>query len=355
MGDLLNKSIQIILHNQSPSGAYLASPDFPTYHYSWFRDGAFIAYAMDLVGEHASAARFHDWAAGVVNQHAKVARRAVRLAKNGEPLGANDFLHTRYTVGGEEAGGEEWPNFQLDGFGTWLWALGEHLCQTGSALPPAWRQAAGLAADYLAALWQRPCFDCWEEYPEHVHPHTLAAIYGGLQGHAALSGHDHHGTLHDIAEYLQKRAITGGHFVKYIGSDTVDASLIGLATPYRVVDPVDPLMRQTIACIESTLVRGGGVHRYPADSYYGGGEWVLLAAWLGWYYCEIGEFDRARSILAWIEAQADENGHLPEQVPLTLNDPNNYLPWVRRWGPVANPLLWSHAKYIILRAKLGAS
>ena len=28
----------------------------------------------------------------------------------------------------------------------------------------------------------------------------------------------------------------------------------------------------------------GGVYRYREDVYYGGGEWILLSAWLGWYY-----------------------------------------------------------------------
>ena len=60
MIDLYRRSIQIILENQSGSGAYIASPHFPTYHYCWFRDGAFCAYAMDLAGERESAARFHD-------------------------------------------------------------------------------------------------------------------------------------------------------------------------------------------------------------------------------------------------------------------------------------------------------
>jgi hypothetical protein len=28
--------------------------------------------------------------------------------------------------------------------------------------------------------------------------------------------------------------------------------------------------------------------------------------------------------------------------------PNNLKPWLKKWGKVANPLLWSHAMYIIL-------
>ncbi len=69
MSDLFQRSIDIILSNQAPSGAYPASPTFPTYRYSWFRDGAFIAHAMDLVGEHESARRFHDWAVSTILRH----------------------------------------------------------------------------------------------------------------------------------------------------------------------------------------------------------------------------------------------------------------------------------------------
>jgi GH15 family glucan-1,4-alpha-glucosidase len=54
-----------------------------------------------------------------------------------------------------------------------------------------------------------------------------------------------------------------------------------------------------------------------------------------------------------MQAQADEHGQLPEQVPATLIDPNYYQPWVRDWGPPASPLLWSHAMYVILAKKLG--
>ena len=353
MTTLFQRSIEIILDNQSSTGAYLASPNFPTYHYCWFRDGAFIAYAMNLVGQHESAARFHNWAAAAVNARADIVERAVAKAGRGEPLTGGDFLHTRYALsGGDAVGGEEWPNFQLDGFGAWLWGMGEHLRSSGLGLPAEWRQAAGLVADYLSALWWLPCYDCWEEFPDRVHPHTLAAIYGGLQAHAQFAGVDHDSFLKTIKKFLYERAVAEGHFVKFVGSAEVDSSLIGLAIPYRVVDPNDPLMRNTVERIERDLRRGGGLHRYAADAYYGGGEWILLTAWLGWYYAEVGEWEKAEAALHWIEMQADSALQLREQVPQTLNDPTYYAPWRERWGNIANPLLWSHAKYIILSLAL---
>jgi GH15 family glucan-1,4-alpha-glucosidase len=355
MTDLFRRSIQMILIYQAESGAYLASPTFSDYRYCWFRDGAYTAYAMDLAGEHESARRFHDWCARVVSRRQAAVERAIAKAKQGEALAESDYLHTRYTLDGFEGDDEAWPNFQLDGLGTWLWALAQHAHLVGlTALPPYWQEAASLTARYLAALWQRPCYDCWEEFGDRVHPYTLAAIYGGLRALTSLGLGGEWGIVPEVIRaHVLKRGVCDGRLVKSIGNPAVDASLIGVGTPYRLLAPDDPLMHATVTRIEADLRReGGGVHRYVADTYYGGGEWVLLTAWLGWYYAEVGETEKAKAILAWVEAQADEQGNLPEQVPRTLNAPRYLEIWRQQRGEIANPLLWSHAKYIILRHHL---
>ena len=148
---------------------------------------------------------------------------------------------------------------------------------------------------------------------------------------------------------MLEHGVSAGHLVKFVGSEVVDASLVGVATPYRLLAPDDPVMEATVVCIEADLHHpGGGVHRYATDTYYGGGEWLLLTAWLGWYYAEVREFERARELLSWVEAQADEEGNLPEQIPHSLNDPAQYQTWRDKWGDIAKPLLWAHAKYLIL-------
>ncbi len=425
MSDLYQRSIEIILANQSPSGAYVASPNFPTYRYCWFRDGSLTAYAMDLAGQHESAARFHAWAARAVNRRAEIVRRAVAKASSGLSLDAPtgvlrdpaevlrdpagvlrdpagvlreaDVLHTRLTLEGEDGAQVGWGNFQLDGFGTWLWALEQHGRLSGEPLPQEWLEAAGRVVEYLSALWRYPCYDCWEEFSDKVHPYTLSAIYGGLrayqnltatpQGRFAEDAKDAkvslstlnssapsaisavNSVLAEIKAYIEERYVCGGHFVKFEGRPEVDASLLGLAVPYGVVAPDDPRLLATVTEIERTLRVDGahacGVRRYTADTYYGGGEWILLAAWLGWYYAAAagtpstsrasapgapGAFaEKIAAILAWIESQAGPDGSLPEQVPSHLNDPAYYPHWVAKWGPIANPLLWSHAESIILK------
>jgi len=361
MNDLYRRSIEIILENQSTSGGYIASPNFPTYHYCWFRDGSFIAYAMDLAGQHTSAHRFHQWVAECVNERKDLVRKSLAKARAGEKLTESEILHTRYRLDGTDGEPGNWPNFQLDGFGTWLWALNEHHKQNPETqLSQELLDAAELVADYLSELWSLPNYDCWEEFPDHVHPHTLAAIYGGLQAHSELTGKNHQEGTDAIRKQLLSGAGSFGHFVKFLESSAVDASLVGLAVPYGVVAVDDPIMLKTVEHIEATIVRGGGVHRYAEDSYYGGGAWILLTAWLGWYYVELAAKcpDLAGSLQQkievcqrWIESHAESNLNLPEQIAEDLNASSYYLTWVERWGNVASPLLWSHAKYIILSLK----
>jgi len=242
----------------------------------------------------------------------------------------------------------EWPNFQLDGLGTWLWSLSEHLRLTCQPLSDERRRAVELCIDYLVVLWDRPCYDCWEERPDSLHTYTLSALCHGLASFANTRSSVPQ-ALERIHEALRTRAVLNGHFVKDLdGADEVDGNLLALAVPHAMIALQDPLMRATISRIDSDLRRGDGVHRYAADTYYGGGEWVLLAAWLGWYYAEIGDLERARHLQMWVEAQADEQGHLPEQVAAHLNQPARLDEWRARWGESARPLLWSHAAYIIL-------
>ena len=382
--DLYRHSIRAILQNQAESGAYVASPAFSSYAYCWLRDGSFIAHAMDRVGEHTSARAFFRWVDRTIQRHAWKVDRALERLERRDSLGDGDYLHTRYTLDGEEAT-SDWWNFQFDGYGTWLWALAEHVAVTGdTAFLTTVAESVETTARYLSALWMLPNYDCWEEYSQYVHPYTLAAIYAGLKavGSVAVPGGrpalgdlgcgrlgrltgDPSATVEAIRRFVLDRGVHDGHLVKHIdprGEATkaslqrgaaVDASLIGVATPYRLLSPGDPLMQATVARIETDLHRpGGGVYRYLADTYYGGGEWVLLAAWLGWYYAEVSEWERAQDLARWIESQADGDGLLPEQVSSYLLAPECYAEWERRWGPVARPLLWSHAMYLILHSDL---
>ncbi len=139
MSDLFQHSIDVILKNQAPSGAYIASPNFPTYAYSWLRDGSFIAHAMDRVGQHDSSARFHRWVGGVVRRyHAKLddllARQAGRHADRPGRADAHP-LHAR------RPGGQRRVD-QLSARRLWHLAVGAGRSCAAHRGPGALRRAA---------------------------------------------------------------------------------------------------------------------------------------------------------------------------------------------------------------------
>ncbi len=351
---LYRRDIEIIRTAQHPQGAYPAAPNFSPYQYAWFRDGAFIAYAMDTAGVHDSAHHFHAWVVSVILRYKGKAERTTKNEQQ-EPLPDRNYLHARYALTGEETD-DKWPNFQLDGLGTWLWAVGEHLHHTGISLPPSWADAIELVANYLATWWPLPCYDLWEESDAQLYVYTLASIFAGLHVAARLMNGPWARESQRIRDFILRHGVNEGHFVKGIARSDghipvggIDSSLVGVSVPYGVVAPTDPRAQATVERIEKTLHRpGGGVYRYRGDTYYGGGEWLLTSAWLGWYYATVGEFQRARELLAWIEAQADERGFLPEQVTEHAQFPQFITMWQQRWGNVARPLLWSHAMHLIL-------
>ena len=346
---LRRESLRQVLGNQTAEGAIIAGPTFSQYNYSWFRDGAFIAYAMIISGKLAEAERFISWGSRIIlGNREKIEGLAVRL-DSGESLGVRDFLGARYRAdGGEDS--SDWPNFQIDGYGTWLWCMGEYAKAAGAeSLPDSWRLSAKLTVEYLRLVWRLPNSDCWEEFPDEVHPSTLACVYGGLRAAGMLFPETE---AADVAEevrgFVYDNLSSGGYFPKYLGSDLVDASLLWLAVPFGLAGVDDPVMKKTVELIEVNLLENGGVKRYSEDTYYGGGQWIIHSCWLAWYYYESGRNDEAEKLMNWVVDQQKDDGSLPEQTTVITNEPSMIREWEQRWGTVATPLTWSHAMFLIV-------
>lgn len=353
---LARHSVAVIQDNQAPSGAYVASPNFAVYRYSWLRDGAFIADAMSRAGQAASAEAFFAWCSRILVARSSRIDSLIARHRSGQPISEDEFLHARYTVDGEEVP-DEWWNFQLDGYGTWVWALGAHLRRTPGCTVDPYRDGVVLSTRYVIEFWAEPSYDWWEEYVGHRHTSTLAPLYAGLQEAAQWASlptglrRQAGEAAGEIRRTVLSQGRQNGHLVKWLGGDAVDASLIACGVPFGLVSSSDPLMTATVRAIESSLAHGG-VHRYLEDTYYGGGEWLLLSALLGWHYASVGRLDAARAQLAWVLEHATQDGDLPEQVADHLLAPGARQKWIDRWGPVATPLLWSHAMFLTLALEL---
>jgi GH15 family glucan-1,4-alpha-glucosidase len=358
LGALLDRSRAVITSLQEPNGAYPASPTFSAYRgYCWLRDGAFVADGVSSAGEVDSASRFFDWCAMVVERHGQRIAEIVAAEAAGAPLADERMLPARFTFDGA-LGHDDWWDFQLDGYGTWLWAASAHATRHGLDVS-RWTRAAALTVDYLLSSWQRPCFDWWEEHSEAVHTSTLGCIAAGLSAAAESGLVTGDRAARALAGAARVRAtltddcVVDGHLVKWVGSSAVDASLSALIAPLGVVDAASDLARETLAAVASQLEVDGGVHRFLDDTFYGGGRWPLLSCFLGLASAAAGDHESARRLLDWAASTATDEGMLPEQVDGHLLSPGDRQEWIDRWGPVATPLLWSHAMVLRLAAELG--
>jgi GH15 family glucan-1,4-alpha-glucosidase len=355
---LADASRALIRSLQDAGGAYPASPTFSAYRgFAWLRDGAFIADGMSAAGEVESATAFFDWCdrtlAGVEDR----VRRIVEAEAAGAPLADELMLPTRFTL--EGAGADDgWWNFQLDGYGLWVWAALEHAQRHGLDAS-RWRRGIELSVDYLVSSWRRPCYDWWEEHIEEVHVSTLGSVAAGLRA-AAGAGFldpDRRTAAAEAAVAalgtVTSQGVHDGHLVKWIGSTEVDASLAAVVGLLGTVEAASPLGLTTIGALDSALVEDDGMHRFLADTYYGGGQWPLLSCFLGIAYARAGDPARAHALLRWAASTASEDGAMPEQVDRHLLDPSFVAEWEERWGTSAHPLLWSSAMFLRLGVELG--
>ncbi len=385
MSSLVASSLDVIERNQASTGAFVAAPGYATYAYSWLRDGSFIAAALDAYGRRSAATAFHTWVARTIERYGyKVERLEASVDATGKdggsavmPLDDSHALHTRFTVEGVE-GSEDWGNFQLDGYGFWLTCVARHLLLTGTD-PAPFLTAIDLVRRYLALSWEYPCYDAWEEYPTHRHMATWAAVSKGLAASdqlglsvvpigtsgeilrrlVSLTQPDHvlkkfvpgdaSGIHAAAAEAPPRTGVTSaGHerIGRALTDDDIDGSALLVLGDFGPFSPTSNIARSTIGAIDASLVHEGGVHRYLEDEFYGGGLWVVLGGARAVVLASMDPQAAAKAI-EWIESTADPQGYLPEQVSVRLRKPERMAAWVDHWGPPAQPLLWSHAMYLL--------
>ena len=350
-------SIELLAAAQTAAGSIPASTVHDVYRYGWLRDGSWCAYALQRAGRTDAVSAWHHWVARTLLAHEHRFDQALAAVRAGTVNG-QVMMPARFTLDGREEdpgdSEEEWPNFQSDCYGFWLWALADHITQ-GGRLDDTLTAGAELVIRYLLEAGDTPCYDCWEEHPGNVHTSSLAAVAAGLRDAGALLNNPR---AQEYARELVDRITGPEHtlaeaFVRFPGDTRVDGSLLWLAVPFGLVDIDDPTYRNTVTRIRQELVvPGGGVRRYLGDTFYGGSEWILLAATFGWVALAGGEREVAHQMLAWIEGAATDEGHLPEQVQDHVQSPYMLAYWRQKWGSTATPLLWSHAMHVILTIEL---
>jgi GH15 family glucan-1,4-alpha-glucosidase len=317
------------------TGAVIAAPELDPhrihsggYGFVWARDLAFVVLAMLASERHEPARRALLW-----------------FPRAQDPSGV--WLQRHRTDGSVAP---SWCAHQLDETGTVLFAY-----------EAAWRElrdeeldeslwpSARRAADFLIGTLDDdylPCAtaDLWEER-EGQHAYTTAAVAAGLRAAACFAARYEPRLREGYADAAEQVGAavdrwfwseSEGCYLRTLGDTAVDASLLGLAWPFAVVDPQSERMRATVAAIERTLGRpGGGLLRYEGDTYAGGNAWVLAALWLGLWRRQAGDLRGHERALDYACRVATPLQLLAEQV----SDDGKPV-WVL-------PLAWSHAMFVL--------
>lgn len=363
VGRLYKRSLLICRTQINHCGSIIAANDSDailfnrdTYSYMWPRDGAIVAYGLDLAGYNASA--FFQFCNKI-------------LEKEGF------FLH-KYSPSGSL--GSSWHPWLLnhhpqlpiqeDETALVIWSLWNHykhykdLDLIRSIYESLIKKAADFMMNYRDSHTGLPLvsYDLWEER-QGVLTFTTATVYGGLMaashfakafGEESLSEEYAQGASKmreamDRYLYLpeKNRFARMVHFHKD-GSievdDTIDASLYGIFA-FGAYAPDDPKVASTMAQIFEKLDTNGGLARYENDSYYRENEqdpsnsWFVTTLWKAQYLIARAktreELDEALEIFDWVADHALPSGVLPEQINPKTHEPAS-----------VSPLTWSHGTFI---------
>jgi GH15 family glucan-1,4-alpha-glucosidase len=318
-----------ILYDEK-EGSMIASPmgpDMPDYRYVWARDSTYASVALDLLGKHEETRKFYETFCNLDE-----------VKKNGR-------IEQRYRTNWKPA-----PTFgvQLDQAGTLIWGIFVHYKLTND-IDFLRRNLSAIKA-LARTLLPKPdglperTIDLWEEYKSN-HVYTFASAYGGLFCASQILD-ELHEEKNDFLEGCIRYRNTlnkfwnGRYFIKSLNPriEHVDASALGLALPFGIIQVSDERMVYTAEYIENKLrYPNGGIGRFEHDSFYGGNPWIVTTCWLGMYYALLGKKDSARNLIKWVESSAlSDTFLLPEQIDREEDIPVS-----------AVPLNWSHAMYVI--------
>lgn len=375
--EVYDRSLMVLrLLTDSGTGGIIAAPeidpDFRScggYGLCWPRDGAFIASALDVVGQHSHARRFYDWALRVQS-----------------PSGV---WYQRYYVSGQLA--PIWGLVQFDETGSVVWAVCRHIQMTGdisygqkvfpqliraceymqTALDPKtglapmtkdlWEERDGISTYACASTWsgfhelsnlalrlgEATEVERWAsaatKLKTAIETHLwLASQKRFLRGiNTKIRPYDIERLRHqpDFSESnIVKMGSAGKTRYLHHHDATVDTSILALSVPFGVLSPNDPRIVMTAEAVVKHLTSPiGGILRYQDDAYRNGNPWVICTLWMAWQDLALGQKERACELYNWVLEHRTSLNLLPEQIDRTSGKPC----WVI-------PLAWSHAMFLLV-------
>lgn len=370
--ELYKRSLLVARTQIDNCGSILAANDSDVtlratdhYSYLWTRDGAFIAYALDLAGYPYLTRNFFLFCMHIVHEDGYFLQKY-----NADGTVASGW-HAAWDVWGRK----KLVPIQEDETALVLWALWEHYDRYRELefSHRLYRPLVTRCADFLLEFRDpetglpAPSWNLWEDR-RGIHTFTSASVVAGLRAAAnfgRLFGEAERAALYEraadeIAEAMRQHLYSRDHgrFLRALeagdqtGGDLrpdplVDASLFGLFF-FNVFDADDEYVKNTMRAIEKHLwVDGeiGGVARFEHDGYmrvsndYTGNPWFICTLWLADYRIALArkkeDLKGVVEILEWTVKNALASGVLAEQVNPADGSPVS-----------VSPLTWSHATFV---------
>ena len=371
----LYKQSLLILRTQIDNrGAILAANDSDyldynndTYSYMWPRDGALVAYALDLAGQPEVTRNFYQFCKDVLLPEGFLLHK----------YNPDKSLGSSWHPWADAEGNAQLP-IQEDETALVLWALWEHYQRYKDVefIRPLYSPLIRRAGEFMVGYREKhtglpdASYDLWEER-HGIHTFTVAAVWAGLRAAAKFAetfgdetrGETFRQAMAEIKDATIKhlwdeerqrfvRRVTVDRVTGEIDADlNIDSSLYGVFQ-FGMFEADDPMVVSTMTQIEQRLwcrTDIGGVARYENDYYHQisqdthnvpGNPWIICTLWLAeWYIAKaktLPELGRALEILDWVRRHTLESGVLAEQLHPYNGDPMS-----------VSPLTWSHATVVM--------
>lgn len=372
----LYKQSLLILRTQIDNrGAILAANDSDyltfnndTYSYMWPRDGALVAYSLDLAGQPDVTRPFYEFCKDVLLPEGYLLHK----------YNPDKSLGSSWHPWADGRGELQLP-IQEDETALVIWALWEHYERYRDVefirglYAPLIRRAGEFMTQYREPHTglPGPSYDLWEER-HGIHAFTVAAVWAGLNAAALFAetfGDERRAIEFRAAQMEIKEAALlhlwdaeRNRFVRRITVDretgridadvNIDASLYGVFQ-FGMLPADDPKVVATMEQIKARLwcrTDIGGVARYENDYYHQisqdvgnvpGNPWIICTLWLAeWHIAKaksLSDLTPALEILEWVRKHTLESGVLAEQIHPYSGDPIS-----------VSPLTWSHATVVMV-------
>ena len=203
-------------------------------------------------------------------------------------------------------------------------------------------------------IYKHVSYDLWE-MNEGIHLYSLSAIYAAFDAMGKIYAELQKSIkkfkipketekLEEYKEIIKKYILENlydekQNILKRNTKDSnMDISIMGAVTPFRVFEPNDKIIQNTVQKINLTLrTYTGGYLRFENDGYIGGkNPWVISTMWMYIYYRLIGAKANSEECLKFVIDTATPLGLLAEQV----DNEEMKSKWVIGLG-------WSHAMFVL--------